>query len=300
MATAHNWPHWHAVWGEIRTSGISLAEFCRREKLSYDTCRKAFKRMEAKGEPGRKPRKTTKATWEAWKLEFLGGDFKSASDFVRSKGLDPGTGYVSRMTRGWSKQLSEIRAKSEAETVAAIADHKGAEAIARLHSRVLLALYQCLGDLEKNGPKRAALHKTIESAKDSLDLTRNVNVVIDGLLKLLPAVSRIEGTVGARDVLRRLAEQKVDVTGAAIAFEQMGVELPQTVKILLAKQEPPEPPEDIANSIPSDEELERRWRDGLTRIAEQEKTFLPERQREIAQLKEECKGFDSFVEEIPK
>jgi hypothetical protein len=298
----HDWAHWYAVFREVQRAGnLTLVDFCRAEKLPYGAAQKAFRRLEMakeehshnRGESGRTARTSAPAKWESLRLEFLQGDWITLSDFAKDRGLNSSTGYFSKMTKGWLDQKAEIRAKTAAESVAAIADQKGAEAIARLHARVLTALYTCLSDLEANGPVREQLHGAIDGVKDNADFLRGVSVAIDSLLKLLPAVSRIEGSVAARDIIQQLAAGEVDVTRAALAFEEMGVALPDSVKILLGKQEPIEP-ELPENETPSDDELERRWREGISRIRKQEEDFLPQRQREVEELKRECKDADSF------
>lgn len=298
-----DWNHWFRVFNELsRSTDISLIDFCGREGLDPECARKAFARRrkeQGKAELGRKPRKTTRAQWAAWKLEFLDSDFESVSDFIRSKGLDPGTGYVSRMTKGWTAQLREIRAKTEAESVAQLADQKGAAAIAALHSRILTALYSCLGDLESNGPKRKTLQKNILWPADNAQFMRGLNGAIDGLLKIMPAISKIEAVVATRDLLQKVLDQSVDVTEAALQLEMMNVSIPDTLKILLAKQEPTQP-ETPANEIPSDDELERRWREGIDKIKRQEENFVRQRQKEIEELKEECRDFDSFADNTAK
>jgi hypothetical protein len=297
MARAsHNWSHWHAVWMEIAKTGVSLAQFCKRENLPYDPCRIAFKKLEKNGyETETSTRKCNDTQWAIWKQEFLAGDFKTISEFVRTKGLKPGTGFVSRNTRGWLVERGKIRAQSEAESVAAIADSKGAEAIASLHGRALIALYQVLGDVEANGPVRNKIHQSIDGPRDNADFLRGVNLALDALLKVLPPIARIEAATATRTILQKVLDQGLDVTDASIRLEMMGVSLPETLKILLAKQEPTQP-ETPENEIPSDEELEKRWRDGIDKIKNQEETFIPERQREIEELKTECKDADSFAD----
>jgi len=299
MANArHNWSHWFTVWREIRKTGVSLAEFCRRESLPYDPCRIAFKKLEKNGyETETSTRKCNDTQWAIWKQEFLAGDFKTISEFVRTKGLKQGTGFVSRNTRGWLVERGKIRERNEVENLAAITEHEGCKAIAKLHARVLSALYDCLNDLEANGPKRKGLHEGIDNVRDNADFLRGVSTAIDALLKVLPPISKIEGTVAARDILKQLVEGSMDVTQASLTFEELGIDLPQTVRILLAKEEPPEP-DPGSNFVPDDDFLEAAYQEGIARIRQQEEVFLPGRRFEIEQLKIECEDADSFRDNI--
>lgn len=285
------------VWDELsRSTETTLVAFCAREGLDPECTRKAFeRRRKAEGRSGQKARRDGKARWESLRLEFLEGDWQTLADFARAKALNSATGYFSKMTRGWLDQRAEIEAKTKAENVAAIADSKSVAVIARLHSRILIALYQCLGDLEKNGPVRERLHRGIEGVKDNTDFLRGVSVAVDTLLKVLDPIKKIEAATATRALLQKVLDQGLDVTEASIQLEMMGVSIPETLRIMLSKQEPmePEPPE---NETPSDDELERRWRDGLKRIEEQESEFLPERQKEIETIKKECQDCDSFLD----
>jgi len=283
---------------------MSLSDFCQRESLPYEATQKAFKRREKagkaclpkKGACGQTTRISASAKWEALRLEFLGGDWESLADFARDRGLNGKSGYFSKMTKGWRDQKAEIEAKSKAENVAALADQAGAAAIASLHGRILTALYRCLGDLETNGPKRVGLHKSVDSVRDNVDFLRGVNLAIDGLLKVLPPVAKIEALVATRALLQEVLDQGLDVTEAAIRLDMLGVSLPESLKIILAKQEPPEPPEPEGH-FPSDEELDAIYYERMERIAEQEKRFLPERRKEIEELKRACQTFDSFSDD---
>ncbi|MCF8081805.1 MAG: hypothetical protein K9M96_01815 [Deltaproteobacteria bacterium] len=274
--------------------------FCEREGLPLENARKAFARRNmATGKDGKTARKDATSKWEGLRIQFLEGDFETLAHFARAKGLNSTTGYFAKKTKGWLAQKAEIKERTKAENVAAIAEQKGADAIAKLHSRVLQALYQALQDLEQNGAKRAEIQKGIATAKDSLELTRNVSVVIDSLLKLMPAISNIESTVAVRDLLKRFVEQDLDVTRAAVLCEEIGVALPETIRILLGKEEPPEPM-DGGNEFPSDEELEQRRLEAMSKINKEISHFLPDRQKEIEELKKELEAHDSFSDDAHK
>jgi hypothetical protein len=293
--------HWFKVWQEVsRSTGMTLKAFCGREGLDPECARKAFeRRRKAQGKAGTRPRKDAGAKWESMRLEFLQGDWQTLRDYARHKGLNPATGYFARQTAGWLDEKAQIREQSRAESVAHLADQKGAEAIASLHGRALIALYQVLGDVEANGPVRNKIHQSIDGPRDNADFLRGVNLALDALLKVLPPIARIEAATATRTILQKVLDQGLDVTDASIRLEMMGVSLPDTLKIMLSKHiiEEPEPP---ANEIPSDEELERRWREGIHKIKRQEENFVPERQKELEELKEKCRDFDSFADNTVK
>jgi hypothetical protein len=74
----------------------------------------------------------------------------------------------------------------------------------------------------------------------------------------------------------------------------LGLPLPEVLKIELSKQEPTSPDDGTYSSTPV-EELERRAAEAIAAAEGQPHTFVPERQKEVEDLKEELKGTDSFA-----
>lgn len=95
------------------------------------------------------------------------------------------------------------------------------------------------------------------------------------------------------EILDRLLSAEIDVTTAALQFSREGIPLPETLRVLLSKTVPEPPPPDLPEVI-KDEELERLYREQMSKIKKQEETWVPERQEDVRKLKEELKDVESF------
>ncbi len=96
--------------------------------------------------------------------------------------------------------------------------------------------------------------------------------------KLLKAV--LDGTMTARE--------------AAYKFNMLGLPLPEVLRIELSKAPPEPPPPDIPPAM-EDAELEERYRRALERNEQQTGEWVPKRQEEVKEIKNDLKGIDSFA-----
>jgi len=97
----------------------------------------------------------------------------------------------------------------------------------------------------------------------------------------------------AVEIMDKLLSGQIDVTAAALTFTREGIVLPEALKLLLSKTTPPDPPLELPTEI-SEEELERKYLEGLQRAQHQEEVFVPARRAEIQKLKDELRDADSF------
>lgn len=98
-----------------------------------------------------------------------------------------------------------------------------------------------------------------------------------------------------KEILEALISGRMSVQDAALEYAKEGIPLPDAVSIMLKTAEEPE--SDPGGEFPSDEILDKLYREGIARIKKQEENFLPERRKEVEELKKECRQFDSFVED---
>ncbi len=108
-------------------------------------------------------------------------------------------------------------------------------------------------------------------------------------------VRRDEISGDAKAIFADLLEHKCTAAEAALRFDSLGLPLPDSVRLLLAKEvvEAPDPT-DGQYAVISAEEMAERAKARLAEIRGQQTDFLPQRQREVAELKEELSGSDSF------
>lgn len=92
----------------------------------------------------------------------------------------------------------------------------------------------------------------------------------------------------AKRAIRAIQSGTWTVLEAACYLEEEGVPLPETIRILLSKYaEADENPDDSDVVMPTPEEMEKRRKERLKEIEGQKETFLPKRQADVRELKEE-------------
>ncbi|MEN6509301.1 MAG: terminase small subunit [Smithella sp.] len=103
-----------------------------------------------------------------------------------------------------------------------------------------------------------------------------------------PAVSK-----DAKNLLNGVLLGKMTAREAAYRINLLGLPLPEVLKIELSKIQPEPPPPDLPEVI-KDEELERLYREQMSKIKEQEKNWVPKRQAEVKEIKDSLIEIDSF------
>jgi len=99
-------------------------------------------------------------------------------------------------------------------------------------------------------------------------------------------------------ILRKLRKGKINVTEAALSFNELGLGLPESVKIML--QNTPqvheeEEPEEYGASI---EEIEREYEAKMAEAVRQEAEFVPQRESEVEEAKSGLADFEMFSEDF--
>lgn len=163
---------------------------------------------------------------------------------------------------------------------------------------------------EKDEHFKAALAEVVEQKLDLIEeaLVKKINdgdttATIFALKTIGKARGYVEGerTKAAEmpakrtvEILDRLLSKDLDVREAALLLDKEGLPLPESVRALLSKIEPPEPPPDLPPSL-DDAELERRYQEGLHKVEEEGRVWLPAREKEIKALKTEVDIADSWT-----
>lgn len=295
MPAKHDYVALLATFEEVaKNTGMSLKAFCEREKLKYDTVRKGFQKVRANPpvkKPPKKQRKTRRHNWEAYRIEFLEGPYKNLSEFARSKNLIRDSKGFKTQTKQWLAEKAKVVAKEQAAEAEAIAEQKKRERFGQIHGRFLSAFYKC-----QQGYEDVLQHLKADKdhgPRDHKDSAGALRTIQTGLKELFPMIMDFEESERSKTLIQSLLAGEIDVTEAALKYAEMGGNLPEAVKILLGKTQPPEADVDDGDR-PSDEELEELYLEGISKITTQEVEFVPQRQREIEQLKAECKDADSF------
>ncbi|MCF8082889.1 MAG: hypothetical protein K9M96_07325 [Deltaproteobacteria bacterium] len=296
------------------STNMTLKAFCEDQNLSYDYTRRKFAairkdpgkantNMEAPKAQGKRTRQAH--DWEAYRIEFLEGDFETIAAFLRSKGLKPGTGICKKKTKGWAKEKARIEAQKREKMNDEILEKEKRKRLGELEGKVLAGLYKCLDGYEIAQKCMEKYQARLKTAGESIPLMKPkelkyfvsaISVIQQGLIELFQLIRNFEQADCYEKLLQRVMRGEIDIVQAGLQYAAIGGSIPEVLRILLNKVQPEEP-DTLENEFPDDEELERRFQEGIARIKTQEVEFLAQRQREVEQLKEETKAADSFSNE---
>ena len=134
----------------------------------------------------------------------------------------------------------------------------------------------------------ACLQKNIKAGSDA-----SVIFALKTLGKVRGWVERETSNSKVIEILSRALSEEISPREAAYQITMLGLPLPEVLKIELSKIQPEPPPPDLPPSV-SDEELETQYQKKMTEIKKQEENWVPERQEDVSQLKEELKDVESF------
>jgi hypothetical protein len=96
------------------------------------------------------------------------------------------------------------------------------------------------------------------------------------------------------EIIDSLLAGTTDVITAGFQFAKEGIPLPEAVRLLIVKAQPEPPPPDMPPAM-SDSDLEKRDQEALEKQKVEREVWVPTRQAEVAELKKELKGIDSFA-----
>ena len=231
--------------------------------------------------------------WPAMKTEFLTGDFPSLSAFARFKSISPTSAYFRRMTKGWKGEKVKTGIVFAAKTKDRFIDGKVAERYGDIYTHALLIQIQLFELLEKLA-KSTSIWKPAKGPAEAIEAARFVVEMQKAIERILPAIRGLEKLTEVNRLFDQLADEKIDITKAAIEFMRLGINLPRPMEIMLSKQQPAEPELDDGDLISDDTILARR-QELLSEIEQERKTIVTERTKYVANLKERLKGNDSFA-----
>ncbi len=89
------------------------------------------------------------------------------------------------------------------------------------------------------------------------------------------------------EVLKKVKDGELTPIEGALELEIKGIALPDTLRVMIGRYQPDESDKEGEMIIPTAEEMEARRQARLREIEQQKESFLPERQAEVRQIKEE-------------
>ena len=243
-----------------------------------------------KGKPNSKPqgKQRERHDWPVLKTEFTTGNFPSLSAFARSKGISPTSAYFRRMTAGWRKDRDNLQIISEAKTQEKLVDGKAAEKYQDIYTHALVIQIQ-LFELLQYLAHSTSTWGPITGPADALEGAKFIHEMQRVLEKILPGIRGLQMLHEVNHLFDQLAEEKIDITKAAIEFMRLGINLPKPMEIMLARHQPAEPEPDDADLI-TDEQILARRQELMAEIEQERVEVVADRQKYVADLKKQMKA----------
>ncbi|MBU5635899.1 terminase small subunit [Geomonas sp. Red69] len=183
----------------------------------------------------------------------------------------------------------EIQDDGNAVVDLSLVDRHMATAIKKLHTEEILLPLGCYGATEDDGKEPRRVRKTI------IELVDRRAVLMD-LAKLHKMFSdNFSPRAETAKIMQELRAGEIDTMEAAYRFTELGLPLPEVIKIQLTKGIGEGDGEEERGQL-TDEELDQRFREAMASIQAQQTTFLPERHKQVLALKEDLKAQDSFAQ----
>ena len=170
------------------------------------------------------------------------------------------------------------------------------ERVAIVHAEILTRLYRALKRLEEIQDAEKAID--IKTAQDVKHSVSAVSDLVRTLREIMPFIIELRDRGNLEAIIGKIQAREFDVTHASLELSKMGVNLPDALRIMLAKT----PPIVIENHLesPNMDVLDQRAQEALEHVNWQLECFLPKRGQEIIELKQELKDVESFKPQAEK
>ena len=262
-APKHNWLYLYDVYQILCKTdpGAKVSGFARSHGLSAGACREAFRRI------GNKKTRT-----------------------VRTKN-----------TRTNARKATTVFDDVSPEEAVGIVQQICDARLVEVHAKILTILCTNLNHLEAIQQKVCERDEAgnfiikIETVLDAKTSVQVVNETTRGAQEIMPFIIDLQERAGLDNIISKLMGREYDVTQASLEVARLGANLPEALKIMLAKT----PPVVIAQNFEAPlatEELDQRALEAMEGIRWQYEHFLPERREEIIELKMQMKGTDSGIQ----
>jgi antitoxin component of RelBE/YafQ-DinJ toxin-antitoxin module len=164
------------------------------------------------------------------------------------------------------------------------------ERVAAVHAEVLTRLYRALKRLEEIQDKESKVE--IETPQDVKHSVSAVGDMVRTLREIMPFILELRDRGNLDDIITRLQNREYDVAHASLEISKMGLNLPEAMRILLAKSPPLVINQEFVGV--DEQELNDKALEALEGIGWQYENFLPQRRQEVIELKRELEHADSF------
>jgi hypothetical protein len=233
--------------------------------------------------------------WSTIKAGFMKGEYKNLSALAMFYGINPNSYKFRKRTKGWLKERLAISTKTSIKTVQNLIETRAADKARDMYTEILAAQWRIM-DALKTAAESVSRWKTIDTpyaAGAVATYALNMQAVFEKIMPNLQGLIKLEEMWNIFD---GLADNTMDIEQAAVGFVKLGVQMPEPLKMMLQKHQPEELPPDEGDEI-SEEQILAKRQEMLEQIEIERDEFVPQRKKDVAKLKDELGGADSFKDQ---
>jgi len=230
--------------------------------------------------------------WAALKAEFMKGEHKNLSALARAHRINSGSYQFRKNTNGWKKERLALSTETNKRTVENLIKDQAADDARNIYAEILVVQWQLL-DILKDVAATKFAWKEIKTPSEARDVAGFVLDMEKAIERIMPNLQGLEKMADMRSIFDGLGDGTMDIEEAAIGFVRLGVEMPEPLKIMLQKHQPEESTPDDGDEISEADILARRQQ-MMGEIETERIEFVPERKKEVAEIKAELSHVDSF------
>ena len=231
----------------------------------------------------------------ALRLEFLDGPWGTLAAFAREKGIKPSSNWFREKTKGWHREKKLMLQKVHEETAKALVQECIDQRVRGVYEHVQVIVWKLLEASQKlaDGIERWKTPKSPTTAYYGALFIKELHAALKDMAPFIQGMERMDEV---NRIFGSLGKGELNVYEATIELMKIGVEIPKALQIMLTKGPGEErPPEE--GELLTEEKILARRNEMMQRINQQRIEWVPARAQEVADLKGEMAGRDSFAKQ---
>ena len=230
--------------------------------------------------------------YEALRLEFLHGNWKTLSAFARDKGIKPSSSHFRKKSKTWLREKKILGKKVDQAVVKNLTKKRAEQKTRDVYDQIRALEWNLLdaADFISDSISDWAPIKSVSGCYYAALCIKEMHAV---LKEIGPFLQELEHAFQVSKVFDNLDAGKIDIDQATIQFMKLGIKVPKIMQIMLSKGID-RVVEDNGEMI-SQEKIVAYRKEHLALIEAQRRDFVPLRVREVAELKAELSDRDSFA-----
>lgn len=233
-----------------------------------------------------------KYDWVGMRREFMIGPWHTVAEYARYKGLNEKATQLRKKMGGWKSEKAMLGRRANEIVEKTLSDDQAALKVRKIYDEIR-GIYWKIIDGATSAADAIKAWQPLNSPYSCSTAAQFFKILHETLKDMAPTIQGLENLTVINDIFNRLKTGKIDVAESAVEFTMLGVQLPDVIKIMLAKGIGEDVPEDGGELVTNEKIMEKRMA-LLAEVENQRIEFVEVRTREVNELKEELKDIDSF------